>query len=157
MDGCLVEETGDCRGEIPRRLVAYWTQLCKSSDPDGPHWRDIDLMAIRDIAPHMIVKDIVDGGREYRNRFWGTRVAEAFLFDGTGLLLHEYYDARHVAQLRKLYEIVVAAKRPVRIHGEAVFFAEREHVRFEAAHMPLYDDAGNPSHVIMAYDFFPRP
>ncbi len=112
-------------------------------------------MAIHDIASNMIVKDIVDDGREYRNRFWGTRVAEAFVFVGTGLLLHEYYDARHVEQLRKLYEIVVAEKRPIRLHGEAEFFADREYVRFEAAHMPLYDDDGKPSHVIMAYDFFP--
>lgn len=156
LDGCRVEENAECNGEAPRALVEHWRRLCEISDPSGPHWSDVDLMEMRHIAPNMIVKDIVSDGAEYRNRYWGTRVAEAFLFDATGLCLADYYEPRHVKQLKMLYELAVADKRPLRIYGDAVFYADREFVRFEAAHVPIFDADGKPSHVLIAYDFFPK-
>ncbi len=69
-----------------------------------PHWGD-HLMAALDIAPLLIVKDVINGGEAYVNRFWGTRLTAAFGFDATGKRLEDYYSDPHVEQLRKLYDM----------------------------------------------------
>ena len=153
LDGIEIEITRTCRGETGQAMIDYWYSLLAKTDPVGPHWSDVDLMAIHQVARFMIVKDVVDGGQEYRNRFWGTGLARAFSFDATNLVLGDYYDPLHADQLKNLYVLTAAERRTLKIRGQGQFFPNQVLVRYEAAHAPLYDDEGQPSHILVAYDF----
>jgi hypothetical protein len=153
LEGFQVEITRTCDGAAPQAIVDYWHRLLEATDATGPHWKDLDFLDIYDNAAMVIVKDVVDGGREYRNRFWGTGVTRAFNLDATNHLLGDYYQPQHVEQLLRLYDLVFKDRRTLRIVGEGTFFSQRNFMRFEAAHAPLYDAEGNPSHVLVAYDF----
>lgn len=153
LEGFKVEITRTCDGSAPQAILDYWHTLFERADATGPHWSDVDLLDVYDIAPMMIVKDVIDGGQEYKNRFWGTGVTRAFGLDATALLLRDYYDALHVEQLLRLYDLVFRDRRTLRIYGEGTFFKTRNFMRFEAAHAPLFDAEGHPSHVLVAYDF----
>ncbi|MEK9753400.1 MAG: hypothetical protein VW338_09335, partial [Rhodospirillaceae bacterium] len=53
-----------------RTLYLYWEE--KRGGRDFPSWRDIDLMELYPIASVLLVKDVIDGGADYYNRFWGS-------------------------------------------------------------------------------------
>jgi hypothetical protein len=57
------ELTSEFVSPVANRLLGYW-RLVKG-DRVRPRLRDIDLMAIYDIAPVIAIRDKVDGGREF--------------------------------------------------------------------------------------------
>jgi|GEM_PF-937283 len=153
LEGIEIEITDSCDGEAPQTMMDYWHGLLTKTDATGPHWSDVDLMDIYKVASHLIIKDVIDEGREYRNRYWGTGVARAFNIDATNFLLADYYDEGRQQQLRDLYKLVVAERRTLVIKSQGIFFKRRTAARYEAAHAPLYDADGNPSHILVAYDY----
>jgi len=52
----------------------------------------IDLVETYDLAPNIAAKDVFDGGREFRNRYWGTSMIRAYDFDATGRTFFDYLD-----------------------------------------------------------------
>ena len=153
LDSCRVDETNDFNGPVSKALYEYWNEKLQQSGENGPIFSDIDLIDIYDIAPYIVVKDILNGGENYLNRYWGTGIAQAFGYDSTGMLLSDYYDDAHIKQLHDLYELIVSAKRPIKISGNAEFYVNKEYLTFESAHLPLYDNDGKPKHILLVYDF----
>lgn len=153
LNGLVIEITRASNGEAGQAMMDYWYTLLANTDETGPHWSDVDLMAIHKTARFMIVKDVIDGGKEFRNRYWGTGLVRAFNFDATGRLLAEYYDEKHREQLKNLYDLTAAERRTLKIRGQGQFFPNQSTIRYEAAHAPIYDDEGHPSQILVAYDF----
>ena len=54
-------------GPNGKRLLSYWTE--KRGTRAYPNWNEIELMDMFAIADSMIVKDVIDGGRDFLNRF----------------------------------------------------------------------------------------
>ena len=96
---------------------------------------------------------MVDGGAEFRNRFWGTRLTDAFGIDATGLLTGEYFDPEFLDSVLQLACTVMAADAPHRVAGTLEFFHNRSHVRFESLHLPLDGRPGIVEHLVIAYGF----
>lgn len=71
------------------RSYRTWRAWC--GDRSAPEWRDVDLMALPPpVLPLMSVVDVLDGGRDYRYRYWGSRLTELFGRDETGSLLSDH-------------------------------------------------------------------
>jgi len=101
----------DCDGPNGKRLLAYWRRL--KGDRDRPMWAEFDFKDIFTLAPSMVIKDVIDGGAEFRNRFWGTENTHAVGRDATGLLIAEYYEPEHVDEILKLYRISLGNPLPL--------------------------------------------
>ncbi len=155
LDGCSVDVSDDYTGPASRALTDYWLSLAAAA-PTGPRWTDVDLMAIPNVAPLTIVKDVVaekDNRVNYVNRYWGTGITASFGIDATGKEIAEYYSPRFVGQLRLLYDFLFTGRKLVRLSGRAKMFENHDSLLFESVQIPIYTAAGKPAHILMAYDF----
>jgi len=71
-----------------KRALQIWNGWCR--DRPAPTWREVDLIAFPPtLLPLMTVVDVLEGGRDYRYRFWGSQLTGLFGRDETGSLLSE--------------------------------------------------------------------
>ena len=138
------------RGGPPRQLYEYWRD--KRGDRPFPRWDEIHLMDLWRIAPWLGVKDVIDGGNDFLNRYWGTEVAAASGFEGTGKTTTELYGGGSEASLIN-FRHVVATGEPVLAYRRATFVEGREHVTYEVVHLPLGPEGGPVTQIITVYDF----
>ncbi len=70
-------------------ILNYWER--QKGDQFAPAWgRDFRLEDIGwDLIPNMAVVDIIDGGNDYKYRFWGTNNVKCKGFEMTGKFLSE--------------------------------------------------------------------
>lgn len=93
------------------RTFALWKKW--AGERDAPTWRDVELYSLPpEIVPLTLVVDVVEGGKDYRYRFWGTGFTEHYGLDETGVYLSQAIGPNFVsASFMQLGE-VVQAKRP---------------------------------------------
>ncbi len=145
VEGPFSEQTWDVTVPGLRQLLDHWLE--KRGERDCPRWRDIDLPAIYKCAPNIVVKDAVEGGRDFRVRFWGTAVTEWLRLDATGKLLSEYFPANGREQILKSHREALMGDTPLRRWGISVY-PDRGYVAFETITLPLANDAGARAHII---------
>ena len=78
-----------------RFLLAYWTAL--AAGRAMPVIGEIDALALRPALGYIALLDVVDGGRDFRYRLYGTILAAVACFDMTGRLMSEHRASPHVA------------------------------------------------------------
>ena len=142
----------DCRYPATQRLTAYWRRLM----PAGgglPRWRDVQLMDLYEIAPYLSVKDVLDGGRDFRNRFWGTGLTVVLGFEGSGRLVSTYEPPQMRDAVLRRYAQVVATGTSSLVRGHFATLPQKSHVFFELVHLPLWGDEDRVQHIISAYHF----
>lgn len=151
----IVTVTENLRSPVTRALFDYW-QMKRGARP-YPAWTDINLMDVYRIAPQVIVRDVIDGGAEFRCRFSGTGISEVMGLDGTGELLRETYNPQAVEAIKARYRPVLEGRGPVRAVGYVQAVKKNLPTAFEAVYLPLADKEGEIGHIIVAYDFFYEP
>jgi hypothetical protein len=147
--------TETVRSPVTRALFDYW--CAKRGSRPYPAWTDIQLMDLYKIAPHMIVRDVVDGGREFRCRFSGTGISAVLGLDGTGELLSETYNPQAVEMIMARYRPVLETRGPVRAVGYVTAVQKNLPTAFESIYLPLAGKDGSIGHIIVAYDFTYQP
>jgi hypothetical protein len=145
VEGPFTEQTWDFTTPALRWLLDHW--LDKRGDRDCPRWRDIDLPSMYKYAPNIVVKDAIDGGRDFRVRYWGTAVTEWLRLDATGKLLSEYFPAAGRDRILESHRLALTGDMPIRRWGVSVY-PERSYVAFETITLPLANDAGERAHII---------
>tara|TARA_R110001592_G_scaffold121569_2_gene327369 strand:- start:404 stop:922 length:519 start_codon:yes stop_codon:yes gene_type:complete len=145
VEGPFAEQTWDFTTPALRWLLDHW--LDKRGDRDCPSWRDIDLPSMYKYAPNIVVKDAIDGGRDFRVRYWGTAVTEWLRLDATGKLLSEYFPATGRDRILESHRLALTGDMPVRRWGVSVY-PERSYVAFETITLPLANDVGERAHII---------
>ena len=145
-----VDRTEDLRSPVTRTLFDYWQT--KRGDRSCPAWTDIYLMDIYKAAPHIVVRDVVDGGREFRCRYAGTGLSAVLGVDGTGQLIAETYKRGGGAVLAR-YQAVLSAGRPLRAVAYVEAVEKNLPTAFESVYLPLYGADQAIGHIIVAYDF----
>lgn len=153
LDGTVLEDGGELQGPACKTLCAYWLSLLENSGPTGPEWHDVKLMDLYKIAPQLIVKDVIAGGEAFLNRYWGTRITDAFGIDATGLCESDYLKDRAVEKVQKFLQYTIRELRYVKISGTAKFFPTREFLSFEAVYIPIFDKDMNPTQILLTFDF----
>ncbi len=145
-----VDRAEDLRSPVTRALFEYWQT--KRGDRAHPAWSDINLMDVYNIAPHIVVRDVVDGGREFRCRYSGTGLSAVLGVDGTGQLIAETY-RRGAAGVLTRYQTVLTAGRPLRAVAYVEAVEKNLPTAFESVYLPLSGADGTIGHIIVAYDF----
>lgn len=154
LDGSTIKERGVfSEGGAPQILADYWLEKSDASPVVGPQWSQFELMDIYAIAPRVVIKDVINGGAEFRNRYWGTHITDAFHLDATGKITGEYLSAGFAKQGLDLLRMVIQEIRPVRVWGRAEFFSQADHKTFEAAFVPLFGADGKATQVASAFRF----
>lgn len=137
-----------------RTLLAYWRD--KAAGRPYPAWTDLNLMDLYKIAGTIVVRDVVDGGRDFRCRFSGTGMSAMLGVDGTGETLAETYGADVGEALVARYRPALT-RWPVRALGYVTAVEKNLPRGFEAIYLPLADATGAIGHIIAAYDFNVTP
>ena len=64
-------DIAQCRSPVCLRLIHYWQGLATRNN-GHPEWAQVRLIDLYKIATFLAVKDVIDGGTDFLNRFWGT-------------------------------------------------------------------------------------
>lgn len=131
-----------------RWLLDYWQGLCR--DRDCPRLIDVGLPEIVRQAPKIIVRDAIDGGRDFVNRFWGSELRAWLGFDGTGKKVSAYYPAETLKSMLDAHRLALTGDMPVRRWGVTAYPGANM-ATFEAIDLPLADDLGARAHVLSMY------
>lgn len=153
LDGCAVSEGGRFAGPATSAAHTYWLELSSRHKDGKARVSDLNLMSLYRVADRLVVKQVLDGGVEFRNRYWGTRVRDAFGSDATHKVTADLVQGERLAQILSLYRLAITAPRPVRVTGETLFFESTNFQTFEAAYLPLYSDSGVAERLLIAFDF----
>ncbi|MBC8242525.1 MAG: hypothetical protein H8E30_18935 [Alphaproteobacteria bacterium] len=128
----------------------YWRS--RHSDGALPTWSDIDLVEIYKLTPGIAVKDVLDGGRDFRNRYWGTGLVRAYDFDATGKTFADYLDQKSADEGLAFHRSVVKMAQPRKSSGTMAFWKSKTYVSFEGLVCPLRGDSGGVEFLISYYD-----
>ncbi|MEQ8807366.1 MAG: PAS domain-containing protein [Rhodospirillales bacterium] len=139
------------KSPVTQRLLDYWRE--KAGDRPRPAWRDFKLMDIYDIASCVTVRDVVDGGREFRSRYCGTHVVSILGVELTGKLLSETYSAAGAAMMSERYHLVMRSDMPVRIVSFIRVVEKNLPTGYECIILPLSGQDGTVGHLVSAFDF----
>ena len=146
----FVEVSDALRSPVTRKLLDYWHSVRGAKA--RPRLRDFDMMALYEIAPFVTIRDAVDGGADFRCRFWGTRLREFFNVEATGKLLSETYNARSADALRSRIQLAMESEKPVRVVAVVELVETHYPKTYEAVWLPLNNDAGEPAHAVAVFD-----
>jgi hypothetical protein len=93
-------------------LHDYWTTL--AAGRPMPFTSDIDPLAMKPALGYIMLLDVIDGGRDFRYRLYGSRIAAVSGFDVTGRLVSEHPASSYMVQLTMaIYRAVVLRGEPV--------------------------------------------
>ena len=129
-----------------RSALDLWQSWC--GDRDAPVWADVSLSAFPPkLLPMATVVDVIDGGKDFKYRYWGSELSRLFKREETGVLLSEHVvnQSGHI-RFSQFWEVVVQV-RPLlfmtifeRVEG---VMAEKLNLR-----LPVIDDAGAVDKII---------
>ncbi|WNJ99781.1 hypothetical protein L2D14_18220 [Thalassospiraceae bacterium LMO-JJ14] len=142
----------DCRAPITLRLIDYW----RARMPEGnglPRLQDFELMDLYDIATSLAIKDAVDDGRDFKNRFWGSDLTIAFGFEGSGRLVSSYELSNMRYAVSRRYAYVYTTGTSSMARGHISWIPGKEYLAFELVHLPLWGTGDSIQHIISAYHF----
>jgi len=147
----VADDDAAYKAPATRRLLAYWRE--KKGAKARPAWTDICLMDVYQIAPQIVVRDTVDGGRDFRCRFCGTTLVSVLGMEPTGRLLDECYAPEGRDMMLARYHLVLSADAPVRVVGYVRVVEKNLPTGFECVMLPVSDADGGIGHVMMVLDF----
>ena len=129
-----------------RSALDLWRGWC--GDRDAPVWDDVSLSTFPPkLLPMATVVDVIDGGKDFKYRYWGSELSRLFKREETGVLLSEHVvnQSGHI-RFSQFWEVVVQV-RPLlfmtifeRVEG---VMAKKLNLR-----LPVIDDAGAVDKII---------
>jgi hypothetical protein len=96
-------------------------------------------MELYPIASVLLVKDVIDGGADYYNRFWGSGLTKLTGFDGGHKLHSDLYKDAPGGPVIEPYELILKTRKPVLVRRNSWFIPNHEHTRCELLHVPVGD------------------
>ncbi len=84
-----------------------------AGDTPAPTWKAVELYRLPAIVlPQTLVVDVIDGGRDFLYRFWGTKYTNHYGVDESGLLLSETLGPSFIDATRHQLNAVLETKTP---------------------------------------------
>lgn len=129
----------DMASDKLRFLLDYWTGLRR--DRALPQTTDIDPMRMRPALGYVMLVDVIDGGRDFRYRLYGSDLAFVSGFDMTGRHLSSHGASANVVEFSlAVYRAAVIRKEPVFTSRKPV--GARHTTEWQRVVMPLVDETG---------------
>ncbi len=132
------------------RLLAYWRDL--KGDRDRPTWSEFDFLNVFYLAPLMIIKDVLDDGAEFKNRYWGTGMSEIEGIEATSMTIAEYYKQEDRAEILALYRQPLSNPTPMTMQGRLHYHEIGEWREYSAICVGFTGFGGAVSKLAIAYD-----
>jgi len=132
-----------------REMLAYWEG--KRAGRPFPARADVSPADIVSHLPSLFLIDVVPpapGLADFRVRLMGTALNDLFARDFTGRSLESELSSRSAAAVGKVFGIVCQLRRPLRLHGTAVFAKTNPATAVEAVLMPLTTGNGSVAMVM---------
>ncbi len=84
-----------------------------AGDRTAPDWRSVELYVLPSIIlPQTLVVDAINGGEDFRYRFWGTNYTDHYGIDETGMLLSKSLGPSFIDATQQQLKIVMDRKVP---------------------------------------------
>jgi len=156
LDSVQVIEIGtidDCLWPATMALRDYW-QTSYAEQNGVPKYKNVDLMDLHKIAHLLFVKDVINDGEDFINRFWGSELRRTIGFEATGMKVSEYEPAIRRERLMLRYRTMLEDRTPVSRRAEIKHMEDKKHLSYEVLHVPFLDPEGRKVSQIMAvYEF----
>ncbi|MBO6519027.1 MAG: hypothetical protein JJ900_13415 [Rhodospirillales bacterium] len=141
--------------DVQRAGLAYWRSLPVYAATRMPLKSSFDLMQIPgQILPTTHVVDVLDAGRAFRYRFWGSGFRAYLGYDGTGMSTDDLMPLEIREPVRKAYLDVMLARRPLAMLSEFARGDIKPRQGFQRfIRFPLTDEDGNVAQVVSLVEF----
>lgn len=149
----VLEAATKLEAPTPAKLFAYWQQKCGGAA--RPRWSEFELMDLWEISRYIVVKDVLLPERDFRFRYWGSGMTDIAGVDGTGKLASQLYNSSAYDHVMAAFWQAIDDATPIRVAGNATI-NEKDHLAYEAVHLPLDTDDGTIGHLISGYSFEPQ-
>lgn len=128
-----------------RDLWRFWNTL--RGERATPRIDEVHALVLKPWLGNILLLDVIEGGRDFRYRLYGTIAAAHFGFDLTGRLVSQCTDLVGPQPLRE-YRHVTESRRP---EGVArISPAARDHLQMDKLALPLAAVDGGPVVRILA-------
>lgn len=117
-----------------REIVDFWESL--RQDGRLPSRTDFKPEDLRNWLSHILLVDIVDGGKRFRWRLLGTAITDVLQRDNTGKWFDEIYKGEQLAAFEENYALAFHHKKPFWFQG-TFEYTNKEHISFRSVHLPL--------------------
>jgi hypothetical protein len=140
-----------------REIRDYWASKCGGRAM--PRRADIDPLDLTaQHMPYLSILEVLPDTQDFRFRVIGTGITERLGRDSTGKTVREVYaaaDDETREWMLETYQAVVTHKRPVLKRG-TLRMVQKDHVDFEALHLPLSEDGERVSMLFGRTHFLDR-
>jgi len=109
------------------KAFKYWQDKKSACKTEYPSLKDIQLMDLHSIAQYLLISDVVRNDnqpRQYRWRYWGTFLTNAFGLEISGKLIHE-------ALTNKTHDLIAGAYNWMVENGQPHFWVRRVGFEFD--------------------------
>ena len=128
----------------PKLVFEHWLSLANSESGAQFSKFHLDNLPVR-MIPASIVYDVIDEGRDYRYRFFGSDRVKSHGEDYTDRFVSDV--TPHIMALKITGENteIVKAKAPILVNTVAAIGGEE--FQYSLMRLPLFDDAGNVARI----------
>jgi hypothetical protein len=102
---------------LHQELYDYW--VVKKRERPMPARADIDPAEIKKLLPHLLLTDVVEGGKRFRYRLVGTSIAETFGGNISGHHVDEVMTGKYLNFIEGVYRDIVQQRKP--IYSESMY------------------------------------
>ena len=147
----IVVDPDDIAFDHGREVYHYWE--LKRRDRPQPCWNELDLMDIYRVAPYMTVKDALDDGDDFCNRYFGSGLAAVLGYDGTGKKLTDNYSDEALSLIMDVCQTAFRSQQIVQSNGRVTWASDKDFLNYSCLYLPIDRDPGVPGHLLSVFDF----
>lgn len=132
-------------------IYRYWDD--RRGSRFAPTWGDFRLIDLAGhIIPYIRVADVIDGGRDFKYRFWGTGLGAVRALDRTGVHLSEVDSPRTKTALAE-FRRIVSEKACLAFVYQAQGGLNRRSLHAPSIRLPLSSDGRAVDKIVCYTDF----
>lgn len=131
----------------------YWWK--QRGDLSMPRRKDISPSDMKPHLPHVLLADVIEGGRDFRYRLIGAELQRFFAGNPTGRLMSEAladFGAQTVEATLQMYRAAIQRGVPLRVRGSGAYFSQGAKL-VDALLTPLSDDGVNANMIFGTFTF----
>ena len=127
----------ESRHPLVRRFAELW-----EAKRDGRPMPSREDFLVEELAPwfgHVLIMDVIDGGRDFRYRMIGTSITQFLDRDYSGRLVSEceYGEGNARSRIEETFRQPVIDGRPVFRSGHVVWVSDKTWRTYDSVHCPL--------------------
>jgi hypothetical protein len=131
----------------------YWWR--QRGDLAMPRRKDISPSDMKPHLPHILLADVIDGGRDFRYRLVGVELQRFFAGNPTGKLMSQAlagFGVDTVEATLQMYRAAIQRAAPLRVRGSGAYFAQRAKL-VDALLTPLSNDGVHANMIFGTFTF----